>query len=177
VGVVGAGGGPSVLAADECEEAGLDVIPLPAEIREELKSRSVAVWDWIGNPMDVSILGGFEFSDIDMLQMMAINQNFDLLIAIMNEGVLITLASKEGMILRLGGAVEGYAGVKQNSSKPLLAVLGETSPGGDNYDDWNFRLVSKVRTKLIAAGIPFYPTMGRAARAARKLVDYYQKRK
>jgi len=32
VGVAGGGGGGSVLAADLCEEAGLEVIPLPVEI-------------------------------------------------------------------------------------------------------------------------------------------------
>ena len=41
VGVAGGGGGSSVLAADQCEAAGLNVIPLPAEIREELKASGV----------------------------------------------------------------------------------------------------------------------------------------
>jgi len=50
VGVAGGGGGASVLAADQCEEAGLDVIPLPLEIREELRSMGAPIWDWIGNP-------------------------------------------------------------------------------------------------------------------------------
>jgi len=177
VGVVGAGGGPSVLSADECEEAGLEVVPLPTEFREELKSKGIPIWDWIGNPMDVSIVGGPGFTDIDMLQMMAGNQNFDLLIAILNEGVLITLATKDGMIMRLRGAVESYAKVMKETSKPLLTVVGEKSQGIDDYDDWSWKLISEARTKLIAAGIPFYSTIGRAARAARKLADYYQRKR
>ncbi len=176
VGVVGGGGGPSVLSADECEEAGLDVVPLPPEIREELRSRGVPIWDWIGNPMDVSILGGFGFSDVDMLQMMADNQNFDLMIALMNESVMMTLSRREGMIMRLKGAVEGYSKVKKENSKPLLTVVGDKSSGID-YDDWSLKAISEARTRLIEAKIPFYPTMGRAARAAKKLVDYYRERK
>jgi len=39
VGVAGGGGGASVLSADICEAKGLDVIPLPSEMRAELKSR------------------------------------------------------------------------------------------------------------------------------------------
>ena len=41
VGVAGGGGGSSVLAADLCEEAGLNVIPLPQDIREGLKKNGV----------------------------------------------------------------------------------------------------------------------------------------
>ena len=33
VGVIGGGGGPSVIAAEECEESGLEVIPIPQEMR------------------------------------------------------------------------------------------------------------------------------------------------
>ena len=175
VGVVGGGGGPSVLSADECEEAGLDVIPLPPEIREEMKSRGVAAWDWIGNPMDVSILGGFGFGDMDMLRLMAGNENFDLMIALMNESVMITLSRREGMMMRLKSAVEGYTKLKNEDSKPLLAVLGDKSSGID-YDDWSLKAISEARTRLIEANIPFYPTMGRAATAAKKLVDYYRER-
>ena len=176
VGVVGGGGGPSVLSADECEEAGLDVIPLPAEIREELRRNGVTIWDWVGNPTDVSILGGSGLSDIDMLRVMAQNENFDLLIANINEGVMVTLARPEGMVLRFKDVVKNYARVREESPKPLLTVVGEKSPGIGDYDHWSSKLVSEVRTELIEAGIPFYPSMGRAARAARKVLDYYLKR-
>jgi len=177
VGIVGGGGGTSVLAADECEEAGLDVIALPTNIRKELQSMGIPIWDWIGNPIDVSILGGFGFSDIDMLQMMSRNENFDILIVNMNEGVLVTLATQEMMTLRLRNVVDGYAKMKEQSSKPLLAIIGDKGPGIDDYGDWNWRLLSEVRTNLIAANIPFYSTMGRAARSVKKLLEYHQKRR
>jgi len=174
VGMSGGGGGHSVLAADECEEAGLDVIPLPAEIREELRSKGSPIWDWVGNPIDTSILGGFGLTGTDMLQMMARNQNFDLLIAIINEH---TPAGKEGIIRGSRIEVKGIIKVKKESSKPLLVVAGEKSPGIENHNYWRWRDLSKVRTKLLAANIPVYPTTGRAARAARTLMDYYQKRR
>ncbi|HSW39206.1 MAG TPA: hypothetical protein VLL97_06915, partial [Acidobacteriota bacterium] len=55
VGVSGGAGGTSVLAADQCEAAGLDVIPIPDDFRSELKAKGVSIWDWIGNPVDYSI--------------------------------------------------------------------------------------------------------------------------
>ncbi len=169
VGVVGGGGGPSVLAADECEEAGLDVIALPTEVREELKRQGSPVWDWVGNPADGSIGAGS-----NMLQMMARNDSFDLLIAMMTEDA---PAGKEGLTLMFRDQVKNYIRVKEESSKPLLGVVGEKSPGIENHNHWRWRALSEARTKLLTADIPIYPTVGRAARAARRLIDYYQKRR
>ncbi|MBI3930468.1 MAG: CoA-binding protein [Chloroflexi bacterium] len=174
VGISGGGGGPSVFSADECEEAGLDVIPLPAEIREELKNSGVPIWDWVGNPTDVSILGDSGFSGVDMLRIMARNQNFDLLIAYLHE---VPLSKKEGMTARLREEIKGYIKVKKESTKPLLTVVGERSLGIKDYRHWRWKLTGELRTKLIAADIPIYPTAGRAASAARKLLEYYQRRK
>jgi len=173
VGVAGGGGGISVISADECEEAGLDVIPLPPEMREELKSKAPTLWDWISNPTDTSILGGSGFTAPDMLEMMGRNQNFDLLIANLPEGA---PASKGVMVTRIKNEVKGHIKVKKESSKPLLVVVAERSPGLKERNHWRWQELSKVRTKLIAANIPFYPTIRRAARAARKLIDYYQSR-
>ncbi len=171
VGIAGIGGGPSVLAADQCEEAGLEVIPLPAEVRDKLKDKGIPIWDW-GNPIDASILGGF-ITTSDILRIMSTNENFDFLIGIINEDAPFR---KEGMISRLRTDVRGYIKVKQGTPKPLLGVVGEKGAGIKNHNHWRWRMLSEARTKLTSAGIPVYPTIGRAASAARKLVDYYQRR-
>ncbi len=120
VGVVGGGGGPSVLAADQCEEAGLDVIPLPADIREELKSKGIAIWDWIGNPSDSSIVGDAIFSSGDMLRMMDRNENFDILIGIMGEG---SPGRKEVIIPRSRNDFKSFIKVKKDISTPFLVTV------------------------------------------------------
>ena len=176
VGIAGGGGGPSVLAADECEEAGLDVAPLPDEIRLELKARGSDIWDWISNPVDVSIIGGPGVSDLDMLRLMGASDDFDLLIGLVNDTTMLTLARREGIEFRLGYVSEGYRKVKQEVGKPFLAVLADDGSGSDLYGNWSGQAISQVRTDLIAAGIPFYPTIGRAAVAVRKVIDYYMRR-
>ncbi len=172
VAVAGGSGGSSVLAADECEEAGLDVVPLPVEIREELKSKGDPIWDWIGNPADMSIRVNRDFDTGDMLVMMAGNQNFDLLIAFIrgphrrgNERI-----SAETVIERHR--------LSELNNKPLLAVMVDIIPGASDDDDyaWMRELMEEVRDKLVAASVPVYPSIGRAARAASKLIDYYQRR-
>ncbi|MBA7651707.1 hypothetical protein ES703_59526 [subsurface metagenome] len=174
VGILGAGGGTSVLSADQCEEAGLDVIPLPADIQEELKSKGNPIWDWVGNPIDVSILGDSGFTGTDMLRMMARSQNFDFLIATVNEDA---PATKEAIISGRKEEVKSFVKVKKEISKPFLVVVGEKSPGIKNHNNWRWRVLSEARTRLIASSIPVYPTIERAANSARKLVDYYQRRK
>jgi len=107
------------------------------------------------------------------LQMMARNQSFDLLIGIINEDA---PATKEGMIWRLRTDVKGYIKVNKGSTRPLLAVVGEKGPGIKNHNHWRWRMLSEARTEFLTTNIPTYPTIGRAARAARKLVDYYLRR-
>jgi len=171
VGVAGGGGGANVMAADQCEEAGLDVIPLPADIREELRSKGLPTWDWIGNPVDASIMGESRFSGTDMLQMMANNQNFDLLITKIGE------PRQEGQQVVMAETHLKRYKLEVGNLKPLLAVVADKSLGIDDYEDPSCRLICEMRTELIAANIPFYPTVARAARAARKLLEYYQRRR
>ena len=165
--------GATVLGGDECEEEGLDVIPLPDEIRQELKSKDDPIWDWIGNPMDVSISGGSEFTYMDMLRIMAGNPNFDLLIANMMEGVWVTLGRKEEITNILEEAVGSCVKLKEESLKPLLVVLGEGGPSIEDSGHWSWQLFAELRTQLIKARIPVYPAMRRAAGAAYKLIEYY----
>ena len=175
-GIVGGGGGPSVLAADECEEEGLVVVPLPDEIRKELRDGGIEIWDWVSNPVDVSIIGGFGFTDLDMMRLMGSNEHFHILIGNLNENVMFTLSRGDTADLRLKGAIEGYRQLKEEIGKPLLVVVAEDGSGSDQYGDFSGKVVSQARTDLINAGIPFYPSMRRAARAARKVLDYYSRR-
>jgi acyl-CoA synthetase (NDP forming) len=55
VGIVTVGGGTGVLAADACADAGLDVVPLPDSVLEELDSFLPPFWSR-GNPVD--LIGG-----------------------------------------------------------------------------------------------------------------------
>ncbi len=170
VGVAGGAGGTSVLAADECEEAGLDVVPLPIEIRDELKTKGVDIWDWIGNPADMTIRTDTDFRVGTILQMMAKNENFDFLIAIMYgpHRSRQEEATPETYL-------KSYE-LKESNQKPILAVLVERNLSKYEDNEWSRKLMYEVGKKLIAANIPFYPTIGSAAKAVSKLIDYYQKR-
>lgn len=172
VGVAGGAGGSSVFAADLCEEAGLDVIPLPVEIREELKAQGSPIWDWIGNPADMSIRIDRTWDTGDMLKIMANNPNFDLLIAFIH-----------GHFHGGQGEISAETFLKQYrlnelNNKPLLAVMEEQRQGSNTSDDqsWVRELMGEVKARLAVAGVPIYPSIERAAGAASKLIDYYQRK-
>ncbi len=169
-GVAGGAGGASVLAADQCEEAGLQVIPLPTEIREELKAQGNPMWDWLANPADISIAGDFGFNAGVIFQIMAKNKNFDLLIAIIPDPW-----DDNQKKMSVEKFLDVYK-IELAKQKPYLAVASDRSLGIENWDNWSWKLVCETRTKLIEVKIPFYPSIGRAARAASKMISYYQKR-
>ncbi len=172
VGIAGGGGGTSVLAADECEEAGLDVIALPAAIREELKTQGSPIWDWISNPADMSIRMERDWPVGEMLEMMARNESFDLLITFLHghfrHGQEKPSAAKY---------LEGYH-LSELEGTPTLAVMEELRRGGAGADEqaWLWEMMEEVRARLTAGGIPIYPSIGRAARSAVRLTDYYCRR-
>lgn len=172
VGVAGGSGGSSVLAADKCEEAGLDVIALPAEIREELRAKGSPVWDWIGNPADFSITMG-SLNAGDIMQMMAANENFDFLILFMMGPW--SAGPRRDRKKLIDKHLEQYR-LEEVSKKPLLVVLEENGWGGA-ASDANRKMMNEFKMKLMAANVPIFPNIGRAARAASKILDYYQRRK
>jgi len=170
VGVGGGGGGSSVTAADLCEEAGLNVIPLPQEIRDILKEQGSKIWDWISNPVDMSIRDSADFTPGVLLKLMAENDNFDLLIGIMGD------PHHERHRDMTADRILKEFNLEERNNKPFLAVVPDKSLGSDDFDHWSWKIVCEVRTKLIEQGIPFFPTVGRAARVARKVAEYYLRR-
>ncbi len=61
--LVGSGGGPSVLATDDCEREGLIAVPMPEEVKKRVLSVLLATGfplagNMVGNPIDATGLGG-----------------------------------------------------------------------------------------------------------------------
>lgn len=173
VGVGGGTGGTSVLAADECEKAGLEVIPLSKEFREELKRRGISVWDWLSNPADFSIRDNERLTVGLIMELMAKDVNFDLLITL--------LGMPGGSLRQPGTTMETYLEQQYNleacREKPFLAVVADKSLGIKDWTSDEWKTACETRQALINLKIPFYPTIARAALSARKVTDYYRYRR
>jgi acyl-CoA synthetase (NDP forming) len=165
-GIVGGGGGRGVQSADACVEQGLDVPPLPEAIRTQLKERS-PLWDWIGNPVDQSILAGTGAgtSGAAILEMMMESPDFDLLIANVGEDWVL---GRPDFARRLEHIVARFVEIGVRCEKPLAFVLGPA----DSPDEARWRAVENARSQVVEAQLAVFPTVERAAIALRKWVDW-----
>ena len=160
--VVGGGGGRSVQSADACEENGLDVVPLPEPVREQVRAKAPQLADWVGNPVDQSILADSGLSSNGLLQMMLGVSDYD--IAIANVGEDWVLGRPEAGD-RLRYACTRLAAIATESEKPVAVVLGPT----ENQIAWQRALVDGVRSAFVDAGVAVYPSVERAAWAIGQL--------
>jgi acyl-CoA synthetase (NDP forming) len=167
VGVVGGGGGRSVQSADACEEAGLRVVPLPVSIRRALREKAPYLADWVGNPVDQSILAGGPVSGAAILDMMAASPAFDVLIANVGEDWIL---GRPDAMQRLEHVTARFVEVASRCKKPLAFVLGPA----DSPEEWRWRAVEGARQRLAAARLPVYPTIERAAWAVSRWLAYLQ---
>jgi len=169
VGLGGGGGGMSVQSADACEEAGLTVTPLPEDLREELRAHDPVYWSWIGNPVDVSILGAGSFTNRYIMQLMSDHQAFDLLICTLDEHFNL---NRPEDVPRTKQTMESFVSIGRHSPKPLAIVMGTDLPG----TDWKHRALSDMRDQCVGAGLPVFPTINRAAWAIRLFVEHHIRR-
>jgi acetyltransferase len=175
VGILGGGGGQSVLSADEWDVGGFDVVPLPDDIEEVIRERLPELWwGWIRNPVDQSLLPmevlGTDLSP-EILMRMARSDSLDLVVA--NTAVGGPFSKSH-----LAAYVELYAQVIIEAGKtgknPVVAVLDTGASSPREFDDERWRGLYEARTKLVAAGIPVYASARRAARSIHRLVKYHQ---
>lgn len=173
VGIVSAGGGLTVMAADACEEAGLAVPPLPNDLREELKIKAPEIWDWLGNPIDGSAVAtvstGFPETLMEITRMMASSPNFDFVIAEYTDDN----PFQEQVWSSIGKSqTEAFINLFKSNLKPLIAVVtaGVVSPNRLLHQRWN--MLTEQRMRFVDAHIPTYSTVAEAAKAVRKFIGY-----
>ncbi len=171
VGVAGGSGGSSVLAADLCEEAGLSVIRLPDEIRDELRRQNKAIWDWIGNPADSSISMDDDSSANAVISLMAEHPSFHMLILFVSGPW-----SLEDGKFAVDEHLKRY-GLDALHGKPVVIVFGDRARGTGDDAVAHQQINEELLRRLTAESLPIYPNVRRAAVALGKMVDYYERRR
>lgn len=160
--VAGGGGGRGVQSADACAEAGLTLPPLPASVRARVAERAPALADWVGNPVDQSILAGSGLSANGLLAHMAASGAYDLAIANVGEEWFLGRPNAEE---RLRHACARLREVASVAPVPVAVVLGAT----EAPEAWQRALIDSVREEFVEAGLAVFPTVERAAFALGKL--------
>ena len=165
VGLVDIGGGRSVLAADECERAGLRVSRLPPEVSRDLQKILPEAGSSLNNPIDRPYAargwgGGNLFKT---LKLVSACDDIDLVLA----HVRLRLGFTREWVAE---EIDTFVQVHRELGKPLAMAL---SSGGSIELSL---IVHELQQELQRAGIPVYPTVGRAAYAINKLISYREQR-
>lgn len=177
IGVVGGGGGVSVLSADGWGVAGFDLVPLSSEIQAMIRERVPDMWwNWIGNPVDVSMMPESAWVTgltSDISRMMAESPDYDIVICNVSTGGPFGKDQLPGFI---GGQVNDIIQVTKKVTKPIVVILDNAALCIEDLDGWRWRLLAEQRSRLFEAHIPVFSSIGEAACTLSKIVDYYQRR-
>lgn len=172
VGLVGGGGGKSVLACDEFEEAGLEVAPFPEKVIKFLESKSPGITRWLVNPIDISILSSVNLNAAEIIECMADSAGFDLLgVNLTDDSLFWEDPWREVAEREMHGCL-----LCREKQKPAVAVVNNPEIGVSQVENWRWQALFEYRERLVNAGIPVFSSPGRAATAVNKLVDYYLSR-
>ena len=161
VGIIGVGGGASVLAADQCAGAGLEIPPLPEEIRRSILEYTPPVGVGLRNPLDLDTAG---FMDAALaartVGTIAGWDGVDFVVLAVLPGIL--LAHSHHQVL--AGHVEALAKVAREAGKPLAVVL---RTAGIFRSE---QAAQGIQADFQKAGFPVFRSVDGAARAVARLI-------
>jgi acyl-CoA synthetase (NDP forming) len=159
-GLADGGGGNSVAAGDACMENGLEVPTLSLETKQKLGELLGDVGGILRNPVDVSQAQfrglGTLFQAIDLIVGDTIS---DVVLIQEDAEILLPIYSRKG----LEEINEFIIGLGRRQNKPIIIVL---PPGSVEKE----RL--EIEQSLLAASIPVFSSMERAAKAICRLNQY-----
>ncbi len=166
VGIIGMGGGASVLSADECENAGLSVPVFPPEVRQELLKFTPAVGVGLRNPIDSSTGVYIDATLVARtVKVVADWDGIDLLFVVLPAILAVKIG---GQLLR--NHIGVIAETAKNINKPIVIIL---RTGGFSESE---RVAREVQGDCIKAGFPAFLSIDSAARAVVCLISYHESR-
>ncbi|MFC1999374.1 acetate--CoA ligase family protein [Chloroflexota bacterium] len=168
--ILGGGGGASVLATDDWADYGFVLPPLPAVVRDEIRSSVPTEAGLIlGNPLDLS---GFAYSDsfYDLTRRLIAHEGFvDLSVLHIGLGMAFWFSAET-----FGDEIDAFRDammrIGNGTHRPLAVVMQYSVTGWD----WQ-KGVEDIQKGCAAAGLPVYHSMSSAARAIDRLLRYHEK--
>jgi acyl-CoA synthetase (NDP forming) len=166
VAVIGTGGGIGVAAADNCAQAGLDLVSLPSEVTQKLREFIPPAGNMIRNPIDAHIL---------FIKLPALGKTLELLSDGYIDMFVISLHIEWLYNFDNGAQIKNIATYiaqsarKHTRGKPLVVVWRQYNPN-PKYKKKRIML----EQTLFKAGIPVYDGLPRAVFALSKLAEYLE---
>ncbi|MFC1955137.1 acetate--CoA ligase family protein [Chloroflexota bacterium] len=171
VAIVGAGGGPAVLASDEMEMAGLQLPTLSPEVQEELKQFLPVRGGGFSNPVDATNLVS---PDAIYSTLNALGKADNVHTLIYHLGFHPLSRWGEGRLSEpayLNAAVEALKQARTNTDKTIVLAM---RPAAELNGMEEFLTVQEA---FIKAGFPVFHSLHQAARAIYKVVAWNKSRR
>jgi acyl-CoA synthetase (NDP forming) len=165
LGLVGTGGGRSVLATDSCEREGIAIPPFPEAVRRKL--REIAPEETypgtsVRNPVDSAGLDWNPDLFSKILKTIADYDGLDFILTYTR----VTFGTE-----RVAKVIDSLTETKKNLDKPVAMVVRHSEePKTVSY-------AFEIQNRCHQAGIPTFPSFSRAARAISKFIQYHEQRK
>jgi acyl-CoA synthetase (NDP forming) len=167
--VMGAGGGPSVLASDELEKAGLEVPPLSKATQTELLNFLPLAGAILINPIDASNLATPE-AIVNTMKVVSRLPEISMLVYHLGFHPISSWGGgRFAQSSFLDPTIEGINDVRKSFAKPVLLVL--RPPNNLN----NTRDFLTVQEALVKAGLPTFYSLHEAGKAMARVITW-QKR-
>lgn len=167
-GILGIGGGATVLATDDCASCQLVVPHFPEETRRRLsslfKEKSGMV---LNNPVDVSA-EAWQSGYYNILNILANYDGIDFVIAHLPLALFPYPLSSHDKAWGL--LADDIVKAHQELTKPIIAVI--HLPSSDKDYSW----MLEAQKELYEAGIPIYHSIGSAAKAVDRFLCYHEHR-
>jgi acyl-CoA synthetase (NDP forming) len=168
--VAGGGGGKSIVSADTWEEQGFELPELSAEFRRELKERVPELWDWPRNPIDASLFQGAPVADVNLLEWLSNEGGEEILVAYLTQDDPLPNDVWEKVLAP--NFLNSIMAIKKNG-RAVVCVIETGEIGLPEMKRWKWRAIVETREQIIDGGIAVFPSPERAAKAVRRLVDYW----
>ena len=164
VAVLGTGGGSSVLAADACSRAGLDLPALSVEARAELRKTIPAAGNIITNPVDAHDVMTDPTLMPPVLNLLSSQEYLDMVVVYFHVDWMYDVASDRIAAL---ATFLAESGSEHMNGKPLVATW-RSYRSGPEYE----QVIQEIQETLVGGGIPLFPDIDATARTLARLAGY-----
>ncbi len=168
VGLMGAGGGPSVLASDEMEKAGLHLPSLSPEVRAELRKCLPLAGSIFSNPVDTPNLTSPEAISVTMRVVSNVPDIHVLIYHLGFHPISRWGGDRFSSAAFLKPTIDTMTEVQQATGKPVLLAL---RPTLDIDEQKEFLATQEA---FVEAGFPVFHSLRQAAKAMARVIAWNQ---
>ena len=171
-GIVGGGGGYSVLASDEIGAAGLEMPPLPDDIQQKLHDFTPTAGTSVRNPVDTSVGWGPDGLKpmLDTIRIVAESPNVDYILYHTSWAWGATRAEGPTIVETAADTAVKLGEVAKEAGKPIVCVARIPT------SELGMAGTLSFQQSVAEAGLPCFNSVASAALALRRMLDWQSSR-